>query len=42
MNILNLLWIVPLSATFGFALCAVLTVASRADNEIDSGTFTKR
>ena len=33
MNILHLLWIVPLSATFGFALCALLTVASMADEE---------
>lgn len=31
MNILHLLWIVPLSATFGFALCAVLTAAKQAD-----------
>lgn len=31
MNILHLLWIVPLSATFGFALCAVLIAAKQAD-----------
>lgn len=31
MNILHLLWIVPLSATFGFALCACLTIAGAAD-----------
>jgi len=30
---LHLLWIVPLSASFGFAVCAVLTMASRADKE---------
>lgn len=32
-NALHLLWIVPLSANFGFALCAVLTAASRADKK---------
>lgn len=31
-SIAHLLWIVPLAATFGFALCALLTVAKRADN----------
>lgn len=30
---LHLLWIVPVSAAFGFATCAVLTAASRADRE---------
>lgn len=35
MNILHLLWIVPLSATFGFALCACFTVASMADKDVD-------
>ena len=34
MNILHLLWIVPLSASFGFAVCAVLTVAKKADEEV--------
>lgn len=33
MNIFHLLWIVPLSATFGFALCACFTVAGMADEE---------
>lgn len=32
MNILHLLWIVPISATFGFALCACFTVASMSDD----------
>ena len=32
-NALHLLWIVPLSASFGFAVCAVLTVGSMADEE---------
>lgn len=32
MNILHLLWIVPLSATFGFALCACFTVSSMLDD----------
>ena len=27
MNPLHLLWIVPLSVTFGFAVCAVLSMA---------------
>lgn len=31
MNILHLLWIVPLAAIFGFALCAVLNAAKQAD-----------
>lgn len=35
MNILHLLWIVPLSASFGFAFCACLTVAKKADGEVD-------
>lgn len=30
MNILHLLWIVPLSACFGFAVCAVLTAGKDA------------
>jgi hypothetical protein len=34
MNILHLLWIVPLSAGFGFAFCACLTVAKDADEEV--------
>ena len=34
-NTLHLLWIVPLSAFFGFMLCAFLTVASMADEEAD-------
>ena len=34
MNALHLLWIVPLSACFGFAVCAVLTAASRADDQM--------
>lgn len=32
MNALHLLWIVPLSAAFGFAACAVLTIAK--ENEV--------
>ena len=31
MNILHLLWIVLLSATFGFVICAVLTVGTSSD-----------
>ena len=31
MNHLHLLWIVPLSAAFGFAVCAVLTIAKEND-----------
>lgn len=31
MNILHLLWIVPLSASFGFAVAACLAAASDAD-----------
>lgn len=34
MNPLHLAWIVPLSAFFGFGLCACFTVASMAD-EVD-------
>lgn len=36
MNILHLLWIVPLSACFGFAICAVLTVGKEGDHDIDA------
>lgn len=32
---LHLLWIVPLSASFGFAVCAVLTVGKEGDHDID-------
>lgn len=31
MNLLHLLWIVPLAASFGFAVCAVLTIAKEND-----------
>ena len=34
MNILHLLWIVPLSAGFGFAFCALLVAAKKADEEV--------
>ena len=34
-HVLHLLWIVPLSAFFGFLLCACFTVASMADEEVD-------
>lgn len=34
MNALHLLWIVPLSACFGFTVCAVLT-AGRDEHDID-------
>lgn len=30
-NALNLLWIIPLSVTFGFSLCSVLTMSSDCD-----------
>lgn len=33
MNVLHLLWIVPLSACFGFAVCAVLTAAKDGGHE---------
>jgi hypothetical protein len=36
-HIAHLLWIVPLSAFFGFMVCAVLSAASRADKEV--GTY---
>lgn len=32
---LHLLWIVPLAASFGFAVCAVLAVGARADRYMD-------
>ena len=35
MNILNLLWIIPLSAFFGFMVCACLSVASDANREFE-------
>ena len=31
MNILHLLWVVPVSAFFGFMVCACLAAASDAD-----------
>ena len=34
MNILHLLWAVPLSASFGFMVCAVL-MAGRKDDDIE-------
>ena len=34
MNILHLLWIIPLSAAVGFTWCACLTVAKLADEEV--------
>lgn len=32
---LHLLWIVPLSAAFGFTVCAVLAVGAKADRYMD-------
>ena len=34
MSVFHLIWIIPLSAAFGFALCACLTIAKRADEEV--------
>lgn len=31
MNPLHLLWIIPLSASFGFSICAILTVGKESD-----------
>lgn len=31
----HLLWIVPLAGSFGFMLCAVLTVGAMADRYMD-------
>lgn len=33
MNILHLLWIIPVSAFFGFMVCACMTAAADADEE---------
>lgn len=30
-NALHLIWIIPLSAWFGFAICAILTASKRGD-----------
>ena len=35
MNILHLMWIVPLSASFGFAVAACLAAASDADRDME-------
>lgn len=35
MNPLHLLWIVPLSASLGYIICALLTVASNADDHAE-------
>ena len=32
-NALHLLWIIPLSAWFGFAVCAVMAVGKRGETE---------
>ena len=32
MNPLHLLWIIPLSATFGFAIAAILIVGGRGEH----------
>ena len=34
MSILHLLWIVPLSALFGFLICALLSANGADENEI--------
>lgn len=31
MNILHLLWIAPLSTTFGFILCSLFTIGKMSD-----------
>ncbi len=33
---LHLVWIIPLSAWFGFGIATILAVASREDNQNDS------
>ncbi len=33
MSALHLLWIIPLAASFGFMICAVLTVGKRGESE---------
>ena len=37
MNILHLIWIIPLAAAFGFAVCACLSAAADADQEMKGG-----
>ena len=37
---LHLIWIIPLSAYFGYALCAIFTVGKRSDQRRDDyGNF---
>lgn len=33
-NALHLLWIVPLAVSFGFSVCAVLTMAGQEDRQM--------
>ena len=32
-NALHLLWIIPLAASIGFMICAILTVGKRGEND---------
>lgn len=35
MNALHLIWIIPLAASFGYAVAALMMAAKRADESID-------
>ena len=34
-NALHLFWIVPLAGTVGFLTCAILTIGSAAEHDVD-------
>jgi hypothetical protein len=33
MNVLHLLWIIPLAASFGFSICAIFAVGGRNEQK---------